>query len=292
MRYIDLDVLVGGAATQPLIDAAEAARMEILREADPERRKELIDAHRAQWVAFRPEFQRLFGLKCWYVECKNPGTDDDVDHFRPKGQLADDATHGGYWWEALNWRNFRLSCHRANRLRVNPETGDTHGKGDHFPLLREDDRCRGPGDDLCHERPTLLDPTDPADPPLLTFDIDGSVAIAPMYEDNADAVRRVEDSRIYLHLDWPAFKEERQALYRTIYTKVIDGDRANARFSGGEAGARECLKIIARDLIRLAGDREPYSRAAQAYIWGFRDRDWIKAYVLPHIPAWIVPGNA
>jgi len=291
MRYIDLDLLVGDSRAQPLIDAAEAARQEILLEADPDRRQQLIEAHHSRWVAFRPEFQRLFGNKCWYVECKNPGTDDDIDHYRPKGRIAEDPTHGGYWWEALNWKNFRLSCHRANRLRGNPETGSTHGKGDHFPLIREEDRWRGPHDYPFLERPALLDPTDPADPPLLSFDIDGSTAIAPQYEGNAEAVKRVEESRIYLHLDWPAFKEDRQALYRAVYTRVNDGDEANTRFTRGEIGAKGDLKSAARDLIRLAGEKEPYSKAAQAYMWGFRDRDWMKAYVLPHIPA-LGPTNS
>jgi hypothetical protein len=289
VRYIDLDLLVGLPEVQPLIDAAEEARETILNAPNKEIRKQLIEEHRQNWVAFRPHFERIFGSKCWYTECKNPGTDDDVDHYRPKGRLAEDPQHGGYWWEALNWRNFRLSCHRANRLRENPETGKTHGKGDHFPLLYETDRCRHPNDDLCRERPTLLDPTDPSDPPLLTFDPDGNVALSPYYKDDAEAARRVEDSRLYLHLDWPAFREERQALYTTVYTKVLDGDQADRRFARNETGAKETLKAIARDLIRLAGERQPYSRAAQAYILRFRDREWVKKFVLSYIPD--LPGR-
>src|ERR1035441_9966503 len=119
MRYINRDVLIGDAEVQPLITAAETARARILAETDPDIREQLLESHRGEWVAFRPHLSRLSHGKCWYTESVNPGTDDDVDHFRPKGRLADDETHGGYWWEALNWRNFRLSCHRANRLRIN-----------------------------------------------------------------------------------------------------------------------------------------------------------------------------
>lgn len=283
MRYIDLDLLIGTVEVQPLIDSAEVARRAVLAEHDETRRKALIAAYRRTWVNFRPHFERVFGAKCWYVECKNPGTDDDIDHYRPKGDLAEDPNHGGYWWEALNWRNFRLSSHRANRLRENPETGATYGKGDHFPLLREEDRCYFPADDLCRERPTLLDPTDPEDPPMLTFDIDGSVALSPDYTDDVDAKRRLEDSRIYLHLDWPPFKEERQAIYRDVYTKVLDGDRAEERLQQGNHAAKETLKITARDLIRMTKDRAPYSRAARAYVARFRDKLWVKRLVLPHI---------
>lgn len=283
MRFIDLDLLIGDPRVQPLIDAAEAARREILAEPDPTRRRALIDAHRSKWVAFREQFQRVFGNKCWYIECRNPGTDDDIDHYRPKASVAEDPTHDGYWWEALSWRNFRLSCHRANRLRSNPESGETHGKGDHFPLLRESDRCRRPSDDICRERPTLLDPTDPSDPPLLTFNIDGSVALAPSHAADADAKRRVDDSRIYLHLDWPAFKEERQVLYREVMTKVHDGDRAADRWERGEIAAREALKTSIRDLIRMTRNEAPYSRVARAYVHIFRDRSWVRQCVIPNI---------
>lgn len=284
MRYIDLDLLVGRLDTQPLIDAAEAARHVILATPNAAERRALIAANRDKWVAFRPFFQQIFGEKCWYTESKNPGTDDDIDHYRPKGRIADRRGHGGYWWEALHWRNFRLSSHRANRLRRNPDTDQVHGKGDRFPLLAEADRWMKPTD-ACHEKPTLLDPTDPCDPPILTFDTDGRVALSPLHAGDAEAARRVEDSRIYLHLDWPQFVTDRRDLYAAVYQKVVEGDNADQAFGRGEAGGRIWIKAISRDLIRLTKDHAPYSRAAAAYIMRFRDRDWIKKYVIPHIPA-------
>jgi len=288
MRFIDLDALIGRRETQPLIDAAEAARQAISAAPDAAARKVLIAASRDRWVAFRPEMQKIFGDKCWYTESRNPGTDDDIDHYRPKGRIADRRGHGGYWWEALHWRNFRLSCHRANRLRRNPDTDETHGKGDRFPLLAEQDRWMTPVD-ICNERPTLLDPTDPADPPILTFDTDGRVALSPLHAGDPDAAKRVEDSRIYLHLDWPQFVTDRRDLYADILLKVTDGDNADLGMSRGEATARNALKAVSRDLIRLTRDNEPYSRAATAYILRFRDREWVKKNVIPHIPAAVAP---
>jgi hypothetical protein len=284
VRYIDLDLLIGRADTQPLIDAANAARQAILAAPDAAARRALIAANRERWVAFRPFLQQIFGEKCWYTESKNPGTDDDIDHYRPKGRIADRRGHGGYWWEALHWRNFRLSSHRANRLRRNPDTDQVHGKGDRFPLLAEADRWMRPGD-ACHERPTLLDPTDPADPPIITFDTDGRIALSPLHANDDNAAKRVEDSRIYLHLDWPQFVSDRRDLYTTVYQKVTEGDNADLALSRGEAVARDWMKTVSRDLIRLTKDNEPYSRAAAAYVLRFRDRDWVKKNVIPHIPA-------
>ena len=268
----------------PLIDVAEDARLAILSAPNEATRSSLIDSSRGIWVSFRPHFERIYGSKCWYTESENPGTDDDIDHYRPKGRLADGSGHEGYWWEALNWRNFRLSSHRANRLRRNPETGQTQGKGSWFPLLDESVRCRHPGDDMSRERPTLLDPTDPGDTALLTFDPDGRVALVPGFAGQNEAVRRFDDSRKYLHLDWPAFTEQRQKLFGEIRLKVLEGDQARGSLSRESGEAAAWLKGVASELIDFAGHLKPYSRAAQAYIMRFRDRTWVKEMVLPHIP--------
>lgn len=291
MRYIDLDLLLRDPETLPLIDAAEKARSAILAAHDQVTRKKLIEDHRDIWVAFRPRFEAVFGAKCWYTESRNPGTDDDIDHFRPKGSVADCPAHGGYWWEALNWRNFRLCCHLANRPRRHPVTGKTHGKHNHFPILVNLDRWEGPAS-VCRECPTLLDPTVPEDPPLLAFDPDGHVALSPYYRTSSVAAERVEASRDYLNLDWPAFVQDRRDLYATILAKVGEGDDAEFRFSQGEAGAREALRSVARDLIRRAEDHAPYSRAARSYILRFRDRQWMKEFVLAHIPSFLDTTNA
>jgi hypothetical protein len=282
MRYINLNLLIGDPEAAPVIAAAERARAEILAEVDPERRSDLVEAHRGKWVAFRAHFERIYGEKCWYTECINPGTDDDIDHYRPKGRIQEDREHGGYWWEALNWRNFRLSCHRANRLRENPETGDIHGKGDHFPLLDPEQRWRDPNT-VCLEQPLLLDPIRAADAAYITYDINGKVALSPRFANDEAAKRRFEASRVYLHLDWPSIKGQRQMLYIDITRRIDDGNAAVASLARGEPGARDWLDRVVGGLIDLTQARQPYSRAAQAYIRHYRFRDWVEWEVLPHV---------
>jgi len=106
MRYIDRDHLIGKPEVVRLIERSEAARAEILAEADPAKRTTLIERHRNKWVAFRPHLAELSHNKCWYTESLNPGTDDDVDHFRPKGEVAEDTGHGGYWWGSTELEKF------------------------------------------------------------------------------------------------------------------------------------------------------------------------------------------
>lgn len=282
MRYINLNLMVGDPDAASAIQAAEEAYAEIRAEPDPARRRALIERYRGRWVAFRAQFERLYGEKCWYTECVNPGTDDDIDHYRPKGRINEDKDHGGYWWEALNWRNFRLSCHRANRLRENPDTGDTHGKGDNFPLLNPEQRWRDP-DTACHEHPMLFDPASAADAAFLTFDINGKVALSPRFANDDVAKRRFNASRVHLHLDWPSIRRQRQMLYTEITRRVDDGNAAAAGLERGEAGARDQLNRVVGSLIEMTQPHQPYSRAAQAYIRHHRFRAWVEREVLPHI---------
>ena len=143
MIYINRDRLPFNKI-KTLIDEADAAQAEIDAEPAPKKRRKLIKKHQDKWVAFRDAFAELSHHKCWYTESLSPGADWDVDHFRPKNRLQDEKTHGGYYWEALKWKNFRLSCHRSNRLRTNPHTNQVDGKSDRFPLLNPADRAWAP----------------------------------------------------------------------------------------------------------------------------------------------------
>jgi hypothetical protein len=289
MIHIDLK-RIPLAEIQDLIDAAGIAQKAINDENDPLRRKELIESHRPKWVAFRTAFEKLSSHKCWYTESKNPGTDDDVDHFRPKGRIAEDKTHGGYYWKALDWMNFRLSCHRANRLRINPTTRRSHGKSDHFPLLNPGDRARIPADFLTKEMPLLLDPCDPFDPPKLTFNPNGTIAVSPAFENNPYAVRQVEASRVHLHLDWPRFVDDRTELYNQISFKVKEGKQHAELFERGDQGSVVALKSIVTDLAAFTKEDKPYSAAATAYICIYRSIWWVRDVVLKLPP--VVQGAA
>lgn len=284
MRFIDLDSIRGKPGVDEAIRNAEQAAAAVDKIKDPARRNKAIKSRDARWKAFRDPFSHIVGAKCWYTESTNLGTDDDVDHYRPKGSVAERPDHGGYWWEAFNWKNLRLSCHRANRLRTNPEADRPYGKADHFPLLDESERWMR-HQDRCCERPVLLDPTDPDDPRLLTFDMDGRVAISPIYAADSDAHRRVEASREYLHLDWPAFVEARSDLYGRIATKVAEGDEHADHAYAGDVSARTALKSAAKDLIKLTTDRAEYSKAAIAYVRRHGDRKWVREMVLENVIA-------
>ena len=45
----------------------------------------------------------LFYGKCGYCEFKLIRTDQNVDHYRPKGRVAEATKHRGYYWLAYEW---------------------------------------------------------------------------------------------------------------------------------------------------------------------------------------------
>ena len=287
MRYVDIEALREKPEAASLIAAANIAAAAVSAETDPEARRKLIKKSRDHWVDFRKLLEQSdVGAKCWYTEACNPGTDDDVDHYRPKNKLAERPDdHPGYWWEALNWENFRLSCHRANRLRISEKEGETLGKGEHFPIADEQYRWMEPGEACC-ESPLLLDPTDPEDPQLLTFLPNGRSGLAPVFDADESAKERYEQSRRYLHLDWERFVEDRSTLFAEVTRLVESGDESDRLMGegGDELRERARLKKAAQGLIRLTKPDREYSAAAIAYIRIYQDREWIKAIVLPNLP--------
>lgn len=278
MRLIDLEDIRPQIRRE--IEALEEVKQQVLAETDPDARKELFVRKRSRWVAVRDAFEGCSDGKCWYVECKSSGADNDIDHYRPKSSVAEDPTHPGYYWLAFDWTNLRLSCQRANRRRRDSETGETGGKGDNFPLLNPERRARGPQDDLSIEIPAIVDPTNAADVAMLTFGSSGEVELVPEFKGDDSAEAKLEASRLYLHLNWPKFREARVMLYNEIERFVHRGeDLAPDDFSGMHAVAQSFMDIC-KDLAKLTKPHREYSMAARTYVEMFRDRWWIRDIVL------------
>ncbi|MGC4859304.1 hypothetical protein [Micromonospora sp. DT41] len=261
MRFINREELK--PKISHLLPALAAAAAAVSAETDPVRRKKVINDYQPAWTALREEMSILSHGKCWYTESKNPGTDDDVDHFRPKSKVQDCAEHPGYYWLAFDWKNFRLSCHHANRPRRARDSSETGGKGAKFPLSDESKRAFSEENPLEAESPLYLDPCDPEDPPKITFWPNGQSAVSPLYRSDAAAVVMWEESRIGLHIDWPDFVDARLELYHKV-ERLVDRGAREAPKPGGQNTA--AFKDIIRDLLGLMKPNAEFSMAARAYI--------------------------
>ena len=280
MRFINLELLDrSDSDVRKILDDLEDAKAKVIAETDPDKRKALIKRFSGRWSALRPYLSELSYDKCWYVECKNPGTDDDVDHFRPKLRVEEADGHPGYYWLSFDWQNLRLSCHRANRPRINRDTSETGGKADHFPLVEEDARAWSPSDDWRIEQPGILDPINPEDPPLVTFKPNGEADLSPDYEPFEIARKRWEYTRLCIHINWPDFSDDRLVLYQKV-TRLIDRGNREEPKGGPGSSASEAFKDVVRDLQELMQPQSNYSVAARIYVESFKYLWWIRLIVL------------
>ena len=162
----------------------------------------------------RRALEALFHDKCAYCETKMSASADwDVDHFRPKGRVAERRDHPGYYWLVYSWENLYSSCQHCNQLRkdrprwADPVELPAQGKADRFPLEDESSRAMSPADRCDDEARLLIDPCsdDPAE--YLGYDITGDVL--PL-DDNSRGKATIR----VLHLSRRRLRDARRAIVR------------------------------------------------------------------------------
>jgi hypothetical protein len=145
---------------------------------DPQKRAQAINDRDDVWKALQERLAALRKDKCWYCESNDSHSDRPIDHYRPKNAIAECEAHGGYWWLAFAWDNFRYCCTFCNSKRVDREHGTTGGKHDHFPIWTDGVRAtfgnRGQDDLQLHGS------SDPLSNPLCSHD-NGGMRIGTRY---------------------------------------------------------------------------------------------------------------
>ncbi|EKN4790090.1 HNH endonuclease [Yersinia enterocolitica] len=138
-------------------------------------KKESYDfvAYKADEVKWR--LNALFHYKCAYCESFfSASAPVDIEHYRPKGAVSEDAAHPGYWWLAMDWDNLLPSCIDCNRKRKQrlvdgatelsvllarqTQSRNSSGKQDSFPVARGGQRLMPEDKNYVAESPLLLNP--------------------------------------------------------------------------------------------------------------------------------------
>lgn len=273
MRYID-NSLLEDSLPQEWMDRAEAALGELRCAAGVEERTSIMRQRSNVWRELKDTLASLSREKCWYCETPRLRSDDAVDHFRPKGNVAEAPSHEGYWWLAFDHRNYRLACTFCNSRRHGVDTAG--GKADHFPLVDENARALCEGHNLEGEQPILLDPTDPADPGLLWFEPDGRAV--PKYDEIENRWYHVRaDTSIGLyHLNESKTRTRRRDNHRDLLQIIRE---AANHLSTSQKGRVESMKSVSlafgriRDMVKPSAE---YSAAAKATLLAYRhEYPWI-----------------
>jgi hypothetical protein len=262
MRYIDQDEL---ALPQGWLTKATAAAVAVAAGAKP-------DDYDEVWRDLKDALAALFpDKKCWYCESPVDRADNAVDHFRPKGRVADAANpHTGYRWLAFDRRNFRYACTFCNSRRKDVVNGTTGGKADRFPLLDEAARLYAQGP-LNQERPTLLDPCELNDWEQIGCQHENGKP-CPTSQDPSERHRAEESIAIY-HLDYePTCKQRHAAAIRLM------ADVEQAKLLFGQPGMNEHFTTIAKKIRRAIDRKAPYSGDMIFLLKGQRhaDHPWIQ----------------
>lgn len=135
----------------------------------------------------RAALEELFHDKCAYCEHPLPETDWNVEHFRPKGRVAENKNHPGYYWLAYDWANLYPSCVPCNQRRKDkPRWGDltygvTGGKADQFPLVDGNTQVTTPNGNISKEKKLLLDPCSDDPERHLTYLVNGEIVGRDQY---------------------------------------------------------------------------------------------------------------
>ena len=176
---------------------------------DAASRAKLIDDNSKFWGKLKKWLLSLSHGKCWFSEAKDCFNHWHVEHFRPKKSAKDEdgTEHEGYWWLAFDWKNYRIIGSVGNPT-----------KGTFFPLRSGCSRA-SPFGDLRYEDPMLLDPTDPEDPSLLSFNMLGQ-AIVAAHVTNSWAKKRVEYSISLCSLRFEPLVDKRRTVWNDCWDRI------------------------------------------------------------------------
>lgn len=160
----------------------------------------------------------------------------DVEHFRPKGAIEDDQTHGGYWWLAYECSNYFLGCTVYNQRR----------KKTRFPLLAGATRCTyNTRDTVAFEQRVLLDPAEDSVEEWLSIGQDDSSGqLVPKPGLDAGARSRVQET-----ID--------------LFGLNLDAEVRGQRSKAYEKAARAATEQRWDDLRQSAMRHRPHSLAAR-----------------------------
>jgi hypothetical protein len=259
MRYVPLHEHLPDA---DWLEKAHTALEDLQAAPDVESRNLLIDRNAHVWGELKSWLLSLSHNKCWISETHFGYSHPEVEHFRPKktARNLDGSSCDGYWWLAFEWRNFRVCGSVGNRK-----------KGTYFPLRDGSERA-GVNSDLRCEVPLLLDPTDPHDPGLLFFSLEGLAVVEPKVCNEWER-KRTEYSIDRYNLNFELLVDKRKAVWSDCWTHIrrylaqlelldTNPDNTIARESMRDAATRilqlmradQELSAVSRACLESSGD--------------------------------------
>ena len=213
----------------------------------------------------RDKLNEYYHYKCAY--CEMGGGKVDIEHYRPKGKVKEDAAHSGYYWLAYEWSNLLPSCKDCNReggkKTMFPVSGNRVTQPTFLPngkLNKKD--CQVDHTYLLEEQPNLLHP-EIDDPKIhLTF------KIAPKCEgiDLGFVTNRGEETIRICDLNRKELQVDRlRCIREKIYEDLI---RTFKRLTDGKI-TNEDFKDRLKEQLEVYKDKALDEKTEYTLLWWF-----------------------
>lgn len=216
------------------------------------------------YTSFKAHLTRTHKGKCAYCEAPLHRQHGDVEHFRPKGKVTNEADaeewvtlddgrklrHPGYFWLAYDLDNLLLSCAICNQPNTytDPNTGETRacGKRNRFPLSDPHKRACLLGRPIEEEDPLLVNP--------ISDKIDDHLRLEPTGLLHPKSGKGEMTIRL-LDLNRENLVQDRKAAIREARRVFVDLVTASNNDQDDEVDACETL------IGAILREEKPYSRA-------------------------------
>lgn len=203
--------------------------------------KELAEKHfgssySSLWSYFKKDMENIVGKKCWYSESINNGSNNPIDHFRPKGtkirkipvypsikniiNTIENVDRNGYPFLEFEFSNYRYACDIVNSPSKDNNDEKTRGKWDYFPLKKGSISAKSL-EELSNEMPALLDPCNQKDVEMLSFNSLGFIEPHVSILNTTWEYCRVKVSIEVYHLHFNNFREKRIVIWNSC-KKLIE----------------------------------------------------------------------
>lgn len=205
---------------------------------------------------------RLFEGKCAYCESLFLHVySGDVEHFRPKGQIADaENPKPGYYWLAAKWENLLLSCRNCNQklkhLTVGSTDKETMGKMDQFPLAEGGVHVQNHMEDYLNEESfrLLINPCIENPEDFFKYDINTGV-IMPKATNGREKEMALESIRVYVLQRVPLVqaRERRSIEILAQIQRVKEAIKNVSNFADDDSNLKKIYfdKILKKELKKL-----------------------------------------
>lgn len=245
MIYIDLN---GCQPQREWIQKAKNLKKDLLKKQTKKERDKFIKDNDSLWTDLKDWLLEKTYHKCWYSEARESVSYYEIDHFRPKTK---------YWWLSFDWTNYRIIGNMCNRK-----------KWAKFPLKKGSPIANDPGCCLDDEKVCLLDPRNPNDPELLTFDETGYSS--PSLPEGVWEFDRASTTIETINLNLYTLVDNRKTLWVTCNRHIIIAQNLLIALSKIPDHDSELYKLIEKeyegiiiDLTDMIHPRSQFSSTAR-----------------------------